>query len=85
MFWNLNPKYMYMYQAEYIRDKEDQIKLLDISAYYNGLYVQQAVASCLSKKNKYPSKPISLVKKEQPLSEEEKFKLWVQEFNKRFD
>lgn len=84
-FWKLNPKYMYMYQDNYIKEKETQIKLLDASAYYNGMYVQRAIASCFNKKVKYPEKPYSLVEKEKPLSGEEQFKLWVQEFNKRFD
>lgn len=85
VFWNLNPKYMYMYQDEYIREKEEQIKLLDISAYYQGLYVQQAIASCFSKRAKYPKQPLSLAPKKKALSGEEQFKLWVQEYNKRFD
>ena len=84
-FWNLNPKYMYMYQKEYIREKEEQIKLLDVSAYYQGLYVKQAIASCLDKKAKYPKKPLSLIEKSKPLSGEEQFKLWVAEHNRRFD
>ena len=75
---------MYMYQEDYIREKEEQVKLLDLLAYYNGLYVRQAVASCFAKGNKYPQKPLSLMKKEEPLTEEEKFKLWVAEFNRRF-
>lgn len=85
VFWKLNPKYMYMYQDEYIREKEEHVKMLDISAYFNGLYVRQAISSCISKRAKYPEKPFSIVKKEKPLSEEEKFKLWVAEFNKRFE
>lgn len=85
VFWNLNPKYMYMYQDEYIREKEEQIKLLDVAAYYQGLYVQQAIASCFSKRARYPKKPLSLTEQEKPLSGEEQFKLWVQEFNKRFE
>ena len=52
VFWELNPKYMYMYQ---------------------------------DKNAKYPQKPYSLVEKEKPLSPEEKFKLWIEEFNKKFD
>lgn len=85
VFWNLNPKYMYMYQDEYIREKEEQIKLLDVAAYYQGLYVQQAIASCFSKRARYPKKPLSLTEQKKPLSGEEQFKLWVQEFNKRFE
>lgn len=59
--------------------------MLDISAYYHGMYVQQAIASCFSKKAKYPKKPLSLVEKSKPLSGEEQFKLWVAEYNRRFD
>lgn len=71
---------MYMYQEKYIREKKEQIKLLDISAYYNGLYVRQAISSCFSKDSKYPEKPLLLEKKtekceeERELTEEEKIK-----------
>lgn len=84
-FWELNPKYMYLYQENFIKEKEEQIKLLDVAAYYQGLYVQQAITSCFSKKAKYPEKPLSLTEKQQPLSGEEKFRLWVAEYNRRFD
>ena len=76
---------MYKYQDEYIREKKEQMQMLDVSAYYNGLYVQQAIASCFSKKTKYPKQPLSLEKKAKPLSGEEQFKLWVSEYNRRFD
>lgn len=85
VFWELNPKYMYMYQDNYIKEKEEQVKLLDVSAFYNGLYVQQAIASCFNKHAKYPKKPYSIVEKKKPLSGEEQFKLWAEEFNRRFD
>ena len=86
VFWTLNPKYMYMYQEEYIREKKEQMQMLDVSAYYQGMYVQQAIASCFSKKVRYPKKPISLEKKKtKPLSGEEQFKLWIEEYNRRFD
>lgn len=85
VFWTLNPKYMYLYQSEYVREKEEQIKLLDVSAYYNGLYVQQAIASCFSKKAKYPQKPFSLMPQKKAISKEERFKLWIQEYNRKFD
>ena len=49
VFWELNPKYMYIYQDAYIKEKEEQVKMLDVAAYYQGLYVQQAVASCSRK------------------------------------
>ncbi len=85
VFWGLNPRYMDIYQKEYIKEKEEQIKLLDVSAYYNGIYVQQAIASCFDKKVRYPKQPLSLMQKEKPLTGEEQFKLWVAEYNRRFD
>ena len=76
-FWELNPKYMYIYQDAYIKEKEEQVKMLDVAAYYQGLYVQQAVASCFSKRAKYPKKPLSLEPKKKALSGEEQFRLWA--------
>lgn len=85
VFWELNPKYMYMYQDNYIKEKKEQLQMLDVAAYYQGLYVHRAIASCFNKRVKYPEKPYSLIKKEKPLTEAEKFKLWVAEFNRQFD
>lgn len=85
VFWELNPKYMYMYQDNYIKEKKEQLQMLDVAAYYQGLYVHRAIASCFNKRVKYPEKPYSLVKNEKPLTEAEKFKLWVAEFNRQFD
>lgn len=84
-FWKLNPKYMYMYQDNFLKEKEEQIKLLDASAYLNGLYVQQAISSCFNKKAKFPQKPLSLAEKKKPLSGEDKFKMWIEQYNKKFE
>lgn len=65
VFWTLNPKTMYLHQEEYIRDKEEQIKFMDAAAYYQGLYVKQAIASCFNKNTKYPKKPLSFKQEEQ--------------------
>lgn len=85
VFWELNPKYMYMYQDNFIKEKEEQLKMLDVAAFYQGLYVKQAIASCFDKRAKYPQKPLSFVERENTLSPEEKFKLWIEEYNRRFD
>lgn len=85
VFWELNPKYMYMYQEAYLREKEEQLQMLDVAAYYQGLYVQQAIASCFSKRGKYPKRPLSMEPQKEPLLGEEQFRLWVQEFNRRFE
>ena len=71
---------MYVYQEAYMEQKERELKLLDVSAYYNGLYVQQAIASCFSKRTKYPEKPLLFGKQnnagietvEKELTEEQK-------------
>lgn len=84
-FRKLNPRIMYAYQDAYIEQKKQEMQMLDISAYYNGMYVQQAIASCFSRKAKYPKQPLSLVEKAKPLSGEEQFKLWVAEYNRKFD
>ena len=85
VFWELNPKYMYLYQKAYLQEKEEQVRFLDVAAYYQGLYVQMAIASCFSKRGKYPKRPLSMEPKEEPMSGEEKFRLWVMEFNKSFE
>ena len=85
VFWTLNPKYMYVYQEDYMRRKKEEMQLLDVSAYYQGIYTMRAVSACLSKKASYPKQPLSLQKSEKPLSQEERFKLWVDEFNRRFE
>lgn len=85
VFWELNPKYMYIYQDAYIKEKEERVKMLDVAAYYQGLYNVQAIAACFSKNVKYPKKPLSLEPKKKILSEAEQFRLWVAEFNRKFD
>ena len=67
----LNPKYMYIYQEIDIREKTEQLKMLDISAYYNGLYVCHAIAACFSKNVKYPEKPLLIDKNLKELEENE--------------
>lgn len=76
---------MFAYQDAYIEQKKQEIQLLDAAAYYQGMYVQQAIAACFSKSVKYPNKPYSLVEKEKTLTPEEKFKLWIAEFNSKFE
>ena len=68
---------MYAYQDAYLEQKERELKLMDATAFYNGLYVQRAIASCFSKNEKYPEKPMLIEKKlfneEEPeLTEEQK-------------
>lgn len=76
---------MQMYQDARVRELEEQSKLMDYSAWLNGVYVARAVGSCLSNKVKYPFNPISLQQQTEELSETERFKLWIAEYNSRFE
>lgn len=63
---------MYVYQDAYIEQKKQEMKMLDISAYYNGMYVQRAIASCFGKNAKYPEKPLLIQKQMKEEIEQEK-------------
>ena len=52
-------------------------------AWLYGSYVQQAVASVLSKKVSYPKQPRSMGGDK--LSDTEKFKIWADAFNKQWE
>ena len=91
VFWQLNPKYMYMYQDNYIKEKQEQMKMLDVAAFYQGLYVQQAIVSCFDKKSKYPKKPLSIEaeekKKLENMSEQEYYasvRAAIEKMNRQF-
>lgn len=92
VFWELNPKYMYIYQDAYIKEKEEQVRMLDVAAYYQGLYNMQAFAACFSKKAKYPKKPMSLAREEkkrlEDMSEKEYYAAMrnaIRRMNQQFD
>lgn len=77
---------MQIYQESKQKELEEQSKLMDYSAWLNGVYVAKAIGSCFSNKVKYPVNPITLQQHpDADLSETEKFKLWIAEFNSRFD
>lgn len=80
-FWELNPKIMLIYQDEYLKKLEKE----DYNAWTLGLYVRTAIASCFDKKTEYPNKPFSEKQKEESISPEEKFKMWIAEFNNKFE
>lgn len=63
-FWNMNPRRLTPYvKADGIRiEKENRI------AWMCGIYVRDAIASCLSRDAEYPAKPIRIT----PMTEAEK-------------
>ena len=70
-FWHLNPTRMKPIEKAYELEQEGQQRRMNLSAWVNGLYVQRAIASVLSRGAKYPAKPIELFGKEQKLSPEQ--------------
>ncbi len=78
----LNPKLVYIYQEAYCQEAE----LHDYSAWLNGYYVMCAIqAAMLPKKVKYPQFPITKQSREEEMSGEDKFKLWIAKYNQRFE
>lgn len=85
-FWHLNPVKLGIFQDVYNDRVKEQDELLDFTAWRNGMYMVNAIQSALfPKKAKYPEKPYSKMKPAQELSAEEEFKLWIMEYNRRFD
>ena len=87
----LNPRIMNAYQEAFTEKKKQEAQIIDLSAYYNGIYCLRAIGAAFSKSSKYPSHPYnSLMDKEEqeeaePLSEAEQFKLWALCWNKKFE
>lgn len=70
-FWSLNPRIMYAYQDAYIEQKKEEIRLLDASAYMNGMYNIRAIMAALNgKKSPYPEKPALTDKQGKKLEED---------------
>lgn len=84
-FWDLNPRIMNIYQESYKKSLEEKQKVIDYEAWLHGQYQIASIGAALSKKCKYPDKPVSMKQEEKSLSDEEQFLLWVDEFNRRFD
>ena len=84
-FWFDDPQLYYTYEEVYL----DKLKEQDLLNWQLGQYVAFAVGSCLDNKCKYPSKPMFYAKEEEkPKTTEEmleRFKIMVQQVNKKFD
>ena len=80
----INPKIMNVYQEAYIGRMEEQIDLNNRLAWLQGQYNMLSIGASMSKKCKYPKEPFNLKEKNSALSGEEKFLLWVDEFNRKF-
>lgn len=80
----LNPKILNIYQDSYIKKREEEADLLNYSSWLQGQYNMMSIGAAMNKKNRYPKEPLKS-KKAEGVSGEEKFLLWVNEFNKRFE
>lgn len=72
LFWKLNPKSLQPFFEAYKEKQEDELDKLNFQGWLNGVYIQRAIGSALSKKNKYFSEPIN-IKGGQKLNPQEKY------------
>lgn len=81
----MTPRILRIYSAEHQKIEEEKIKLIEYTAWKNGLYVMKAVGVCVNDKNKYPERPYGIEIEEQiPDGEVDaiKFGAWASAFNK---
>lgn len=72
---------MYAYQDAYIEQRQEQLRIMEASAYMNGMYNLRSIMAALNgNKSPYPEKPMLFdkaekkVEEERELTEEEKIK-----------
>lgn len=82
-FWHLNPRKLKPFEKAYELEIEARQNAKNLQAWLDGLYVQNAVASVLSKSAKYPQKPFDLFNAKKKTVKEEgmDFERYVQQFN----
>lgn len=56
--------------------------MMDYEAWLHGQYQMASIGAALSKKCKYPDRPISMRDEQNKISEEDKFILWIDAFNR---
>lgn len=54
----MTPKILNVYQKEYERKKQEEVDMMDYSAWLHGLYVKSAISVFISKQNQYPENPL---------------------------
>lgn len=81
-FWHLNPRKLKPFEKAYEEQMKTEQERMNLTAWLNGLYVQNAIASVFNKKAKYPSKPFNLSGHKKTAKEEGMdFERYVQQFN----
>lgn len=83
VFWHLNPRKLKPYEKAYEMEMESRQNAMNLEAWLNGLYNQNAVASVFSKNAKYPKKPFDLFGGRKKTVQEEgmDFERYVKQFN----
>lgn len=85
-FMMMNPKSLNVYMEAYKQKMDDEGKRINYAAWLQGLYEIKAIGKAMvPNKNKYPQKPLGKDDGGSNFSKEEKFKLWIHEFNRRFE
>lgn len=84
-FLKINPKILFYYQTEYIRQQKEKAIKDNENAWLQGLYVTNAIGSCFGKNKKYPKQPLDLgLEPKETLTDAEKFEMWANSFNQKF-
>ena len=85
-FLKTNPKILFYYQTEYIRQQKEKAIKDNENAWLQGLYVANAIGSCFGKNKKYPKQPLDLgiEPKTDTMTDADKFSAWASAFNKKF-
>lgn len=60
LFWRLNPRRMKPFFKTFEQSQREERDRMNSSAYLTGVYVRDAIASCLAKNARYPEKPRDL-------------------------
>lgn len=81
----MNPKIMDVYQNVYVKQMEEKRDLINYTAWLQGQYNMESIGAVMSRKHKYPKSPYGLGEKQNALSGEEQFLLWIEAYNQRFD
>ena len=84
-FWKLNPKLIKPFAKVFKDKKEEEREIINYTAWLNGIYIRDAIGSCLSKNGHYPDKPLDLKMKPLTVKENaEQFGNFATAFNNKF-
>lgn len=75
LFWHLNPTKLKPFaEADELKQK-NKLKEQELISYMHNIYTLRAIGACLSKKSKYPEKPLNILasdkKQDKELTEDE--------------